>query len=145
MKTKYSYDNKANLIADINNHLKSYEGFIQFSHRPINKEIDIFYDGKEIQIEDEKGFIYEAHFYNGKKSISIRQINEHWLVSTTDISKSKVDEKDIEKYISDIEGFDYKIKMAQIWKETNDDLCCNMEVMKLQKVVFVGFEKGEER
>lgn len=140
MKTRYNYTEKADLMRDINTHLKGYQGYVQFSHRPIDKERDIFYDGKEIEVEDEEGFIYEAHFCNGKESISIRQINEHWLVSTTDISK--VDKKDIEKYISDIEGFNYKIRMAQIWEAKADDLCVGMKVMRLKKVVFAGFENG---
>ena len=130
---------KEGIIAYINT-LKGYEGYVQFSHRPIDKEKDIFYDGKEVKVEDESGFIYEAHFYNGKESISIRQINEHWLVSTADIPEMK--SEDTQSYISDIEGFNYNIKMAQIWKPKADNLCADMKVMKLEKVVFVGFENG---
>lgn len=122
------------------NTLKGYEGYVQFSHRPIDRERDIFYDNKEVKIEDEKGFIYEAHFCNGIESIAIRQINGSWLVSTTDIPEIK--SEDTQSYISDIESFNHNIKMAQIWKTEEDDLCADMQVMKLEKVVFVGFENG---
>jgi CRISPR type III-associated protein (TIGR04423 family) len=130
-------DNKTKIIEYINT-LQGYEGYTQFSHRPIDQDKDIFYEGKYPKVEDEAGFIFEAHFCNGIKSISIRQINDSWLVSKTDISN--IVDEDIQDYISDIEGFNYKIKMAQIWEKKPDDLCANMEVKKLTKVVFAGFE-----
>ena len=35
--------------------------------------------------------------------------------------------------------------MAQIWATQSDALCEGMEVKKLSKVVFAGFEKGESK
>jgi len=35
--------------------------------------------------------------------------------------------------------------MAQIWEPENDKLCENMPVMKLKKVVFAGFTKGDNQ
>jgi len=133
---------KENVISYINNELKDYQGYVQFSDREIKKLKDIFLENNP-KIEDEEGFVYEAHFYNEKekKSISIRQINDKWFVSKIDISN--IDEKDIQEYLTDIEKFNYKVKMAQIWEEENDPLCENMKVKKLKKVVFAGF-KGEK-
>jgi len=51
---------------------------------------------------------------NNKESISIRQINDGWLVSKTDISK--IDEKDIREYISDIKDFNYKVRWLRFGK-----------------------------
>jgi len=117
------------------NSLKGYEGYIQFSHRPIDIKKDIFID-KDPIISDERGFVLEAYFFNGQDSISIRQINSGWVV---DESKNIILE-DIGTYhaIGDL-----KIKMAQQWRVKSDENCVNMEVMKLEKVVFAGFEKGE--
>jgi len=129
-------------VIEFINSLDGYSGYVQFSHRPIDKIKDIFID-KNPKINYENGFIYEAHFCNGKESISIKQINNEFLLSRSDISNIKED--DIQIYISDIAGFDYKIKMAQIWKSESDELCDSMKVMKLQKVVFAGFEKGENK
>ena len=131
-----------NEIIDYINSLEEYQGYVQFSHRPIDKQADIFYEDKKVEVKDEEGFIYEAHFSNGSESVTIKQINDTWLVSTTDISK--VDEQDTQEYIPDIENFNYKIKMAQIWEVKEDELCENMPVKKLSKVVFVGF-KGESK
>ena len=124
-------------VIDYINELQGYQGYVQFSHRKIDKSKDIFLDNNP-QIEDEDGFIYEAHFCNGKESIAIRQINNSWLISKTDISN--IDKNDMQEFITDIEKFNYKVKMAQIWEEVEDELCENMKVKKLKKVVFAGFE-----
>ena len=137
MQNKYN-SNKI-LIKDINNKLQNYQGYVQFSHRPIDKEKDIF-NGKAIKIEDENGFIYEAYFYNNKESISIKQINDSWLVSTT-ILPTDLTQDDIKEYLTDIKDFNYIVKMAQIWEAENDLLCENMKVRKLKKVVFAGFKE----
>ena len=110
---------------------------MQFLHRPIEKSKDIFL-GNDPQVKDEDGFIYEAHFCNDKESVSIKQINNSWLVSKTDISN--ISSSDMQEFITDIEKFNYKAKMAQIWEEVEDELCENMKVKKLKKVVFAGFE-----
>jgi len=133
--------NKTKVIEYINN-LQNYQGYVQFSHRPIDKQKDIFLNSN-IKVEDKDGFIYEAHFCNGSNSIQIRQINDSWMVSQTDISN--IPQNDIQTYISDIENFNYKIKMAQIWEEVEDRYCENMKVKKLKKVVFAGFEKGDSK
>jgi CRISPR type III-associated protein (TIGR04423 family) len=138
MKNKYLHEEKEILIKDINE-LQGYQGYVQFSHRPIEKSKDIFLDNNP-KIEDEEGFIYEAHFCNGKESIAIRQINDGWFLSKTDISN--IDKNDMQEFITDISDFNYKVKMAQIWEKVEDDLCENMKVKKLKKVVFAGFVNG---
>ena len=127
-------------IIEFINQLQGCEGYIQWSHRPINKEKDIFYNN-EIKIGNEDGFVYEAHFCNGQNAIAIRQVNDAWIVDEVDISK--VTYKDDKKsYISDIVNLP-RVVMAQIWQEEPDALCEGMRVKKLKKVVFAGFEKGE--
>ena len=127
------------------NALQGYQGYVQFSHRPIDKTKDIFYDGKKVEVHNEDGFIYEAHFCNDIKSISIRQLNDSWMIATTDIQNIKFSKDDTQTYLTDIKDFNYKVKMAQIWEAKKDNLCADMEVMKLQKVVFLGFEKVESK
>ena len=138
--------NKNEIIKYINDELKGYQGYIQYSNRPIDKKTDIFIkDDPKVDLQD--GFIYEAYFCNGTQSISIKQINNSWLVSKTDISNIDLDDKnnsDIKSYISDIQDFNHKVKMAQIWDIEEDKLCENMKVKKLSKVVFVGFQGVEK-
>ena len=137
-------DTKEKVIDHINSSYKAYQGYVQFSHRKIEKDKDIFLKGN-VEVSDEKGFIYEAHFYNEaeQKSVQIRQINDGWLVSETDLKGDNEYEISYEAYISDIEAFSYKVQMAQVWKEEPDELCENMKVKKLQRVVFAGFEKEQ--
>lgn len=122
-------------IIEYINELKEYEGYVQFSHRPIDLDKDIFPRVEDIDANDARdGFVYEAHFCKEHESIMIRQLNHEWVVSTTDISHVELET---------FHGIDnLKIKMAQIWEEEPDEYCANMRVKKLKKVVFAGFEKG---
>ncbi|MDK9694141.1 MAG: TIGR04423 family type III CRISPR-associated protein [Sulfurimonas sp.] len=133
---------KEDIVKIINEKYSNYEGYVQFSHRPIDKDKDIFHNGKKVEISDESGFVYEAHFYNGAESIAIKQINDSWLVSVTQLSEVQNPEADIKTYHA-INGL--KVKMAQIWKEAEDELCEDMKVLKLKKVVFAGFAKGDDK
>jgi len=128
--------NRAEVIEYING-LKEYEGYVQFSHRAIDLEKDIFPKIEDIDESDARdGFVYEAHFYKDNQSIMIRQINDGWIVSQTDTTDAAFE---VFHGISDL-----KIRMAQIWKPEADELCEGMSVMKLKKVVFAGFEKDEK-
>jgi len=124
--------NHEELVTFING-LEGYEGYVQFSNRSIE---DVWTTPGNIQIDPKEGFVYEAHFSNGKESLAIRQINDAWLVSTTDISR--VPDEDRQGY----ESQSGRVQMAQIWEEMEDKYCAGMRVKKLSKVVFAGFEKG---
>jgi len=138
---------KADIVKMINDKYQGYEGYVQFSHRPIDKAKDIFYNGRSVHVEDEAGFIYEAHFCNNKYSVSIKQINNEWKIATTDLTPQDDETIDIEEYISNITNLP-KVKMAQIWKKEKDEFCEDLKVKKLKKIVFAGFEnksKGDEK
>lgn len=125
--------NKEEIIEYINS-LQGYTGYVQFSDRSIE---DIFTIASDIQVDPKDGFVYEAHFSNGKESIAIRQINSEWLVSKTNISD--VPDEDRQTY----HAFEKNVEMAQIWEDEEDLLCEEMKVKKLKKVVFAGFVGGE--
>ncbi|MEA1892482.1 MAG: hypothetical protein U9N33_07200, partial [Campylobacterota bacterium] len=59
------------------NALQGYQGYVQFSDRPIE---DIFREFSDIHVDPNDGFVYEAHFSNGQDSISIKQLNDYWFV-----------------------------------------------------------------
>lgn len=130
-------------VVEYINLLNGFSGYIQFSNKKIAHE-DIFYN-TNIHVKNAKGFIYEAHFCDDKNSICIKQINNLWYMSVSDISN--LEENDIQIYKSrDIDGFKKNVKLAQIWEEKEDEMCENFKVKKLQKLVFAGFtdEKGEK-
>jgi CRISPR type III-associated protein (TIGR04423 family) len=122
-------------IVEYINSLQGYEGYVQFSDRPIE---DIWTQKSNITVNAKDGFVYEAHFCNGVESIGIKQINAEWLVSKTDISNIK--DEDTLAYFS----YEKNVKMAQIWEEEADEFCEGMKVKKLKKVVFDGFVGGEK-
>jgi len=134
------YKTKEEIISYINT-LQEYQGYVQFSHRAIDKNKDIFSGQNALLVEDEDGFIYEAHFCDDAESIQIRQLNDSWLVSKTDIVNTP--KSDIQIYNSEVQGCP-NLKMAQIWEVKEDELCENMKVKKLKKVVFAGFAGGEK-
>lgn len=144
MKLENKIFDKNEEVMEYINSLSGFSGYIQFSNREIQKQ-DIFDNEKiAIQSDDNKSFIYEAHFCDGKSSISIKQINGSWYVSMSDIST--LEEDDIQIYQTSVNSLKKNIKMAQIWISKKDEMCENFEVKKLQRVVFAGFqdEKGEK-
>ena len=122
-------------IIEFINSLKGYQGYIQMSDKPIK---DIWKDFSDIHFDPKSGFVYEAHFWNDKDSIAIKQINDSWLVD----ENKNIPLSDTQTYHA-INGL--KVKMAQMWEAENDPLCENMPVMKLKKIVFAGFVKGENQ
>ena len=137
--------NEKSEVIDYINSLEDYRGYVQFSHRPLEQK-DVFED-RDPKVQDEEGFVYEAHFSNAQNSIMIRQQNAVWVVSETAISD--IDEKDMEYFSLEKTALlksvnSNWVKMAQIWKSEADELCDGMEVMKLQEVVFAGFEKEKK-
>lgn len=123
--------NRKEIIEFINS-LKGYEGYVQFSNRPIE---DVWQMPSDIFVEEREGFVYEAHFCNTQESLSIKQINNAWFVSKTALEN--ISPKDINTYKSKFGAID----MAQIWEDEADEYCEDMHVKKLKKVVFAGFKK----
>ncbi len=126
--------NRTEIVEYINS-LKGYEGYVQFSDTKI-RECDVFKGYQDIKLEQTDGFVFEAHFFNGTDAVTVKQLNGDWYV---DESK-EVPWTDVEYYKSDFGT----VKMSQIWETKADELCEGIDVMKLKKVVFSGFE-GESR
>lgn len=135
--------NKDEILKYVNENLRDYEGYIQLMGKKIDKE-QLFLAGERTPSLGKDDLIYEAHFFNAnsKKSVSIRQINDGWFVDEVDLNKVMLEENDIKTFYSKFS--DFKMKMAQIWEEENDEFCKNLPVLKLQKTVFAGFLKDEK-
>ena len=130
--------NNNNDVLDYINKLENYRGYVQFSHRQIDIKKDVFITNSPL-VENENGFIYEAHFSNKNNSISIKQINSSWFISETNIENIKKEDENTFYAIKDI-----KVKTAQIWEKQEDKYCENLLVNKIKKLVFIGFE-GERK
>ena len=134
-KEKTEILNKESVLMYINN-LNGFRGYVQFSHREIDINKDIF-TNSDPKVTKEDGFIYEAHFANDNEYVTIKQLNENWIANRDSLENSEI------KEYYGIGGT--KVKMAQIWKEEEDELCEDMLVKKLKKVVFAGFAQGDEK
>lgn len=123
-------------ITEYINGLKNVEGYVQFSHRPLDSQKDIWEKTapKSIDVQEE-GFVVEAYFYDDTDSITIYRHNEFWYVDEVNISDINGD--DMQKYMTKHGRY---VKMAQIWKAEEDEYCEDMKVLKLKKVVFAGFD-----
>jgi len=128
------------VIDYINTKLGGYRGYVQFSDRPLEQK-DVFEESDPTVSTGEEGFVYEAHFSNASESISIKQLNAMWYVSKTSLDDIvDFDYYALEKtsYLKELNS--NWIKMAQVWESSQDELCDGMDVLKLKKVVFAGFE-----
>ena len=121
--------------------LKGFEGYVQVSNRRFESEKDLFIN-RDIKVEDKNGFIIEAAFCNGEKSIMVTFLNGEWIVSEYDIKNLKT-----QKYLSKLENKNLKVKIAPIFEEIEEEISdidgSNKETIKtiiLKTVVFAGFE-----
>ena len=131
--------NKDEILRYVNDDLKDYEGYIQLMGKKIDKE-QLFLASERTPSLGKDDLIYEAHFFsaNSKKSVSIRQINDGWLVDETVLRDINLDPE------KNLNVQDVKIKMVQIWDKQEDKYCENLKVSRLQKIVFAGFKKDKK-
>ena len=144
--------NRDEILKYVNENLRDYEGYIQLMGEKIDEK-HLFLAGERTPSLGKDELIYEAHFFDekSKKSVSIRQINDAWFIDETELNKVVLEESDIKTFYPKFGNF--KIKMAQIWQDEKDEFCEvpqdngtleGLPVLKLQKIVFVGFAKNEK-
>ena len=100
---------------------------------------------KEMHAHAEKSFIYEAKLYaKDKQSISIKQINDGWLVDIVYWTGENLETCLCleNEYLA---SFNQKLKIVvrEAWMEKKDELCENMEVLQPTWTAFYGFKEGE--
>ncbi|WP_066350192.1 TIGR04423 family type III CRISPR-associated protein [Aliarcobacter skirrowii] len=123
-----------------------FEGYIQMSDEKLNE----IFSSKQViptweDLHKNNNFILEACLFDGDRSITIRQINDKFLVLDEKVSNfSNTSEeffvaKSIEKNIN------LKAKITQIWEEKEDKNCLDIKVLKPTLQFFSGFSKGDEK
>ena len=122
---------------------RKYEGYIWFSdkEKPLvlrDEEYDFF-----VHSENENPFIVEALLYNKEQNISV--IIRHtgkYHVNEFDLKALKEEGAVFEevKYLPHrLDGID-KVNFKQLWLPEPDEHCKDMEVLKMQALIFTGFE-----
>ncbi len=95
-------------------------------------------------LEQKGNFIFEANLYSKEKdfSVSIRQLDDKWLVKEKDKPLEKFNagkEAFIEqKLISRMDG--KKMKFIELWQAEKDELCAGLDILKPKWIAFVGLE-----
>ena len=126
----------------------SFEGYIQMSDEKLNK----IFDTKETlptwdSLHNNNNFILEACFFDGDRSITIRQVNDKFAVidkKLSDFEKENITKENfIAKSMED--KVELKVTISQIWEEKEDENCENLKVLKPTIQLFSGFIKGESK
>lgn len=123
-----------------------FEGYIQMS----NRKLDYIFSTKQSlpsweELHKDKEFIFESCFFDGDRSIMIRQIDGSFVV--IDVKTSDFENITYESFVakSNEKNIKLKVKIAQIWEEEKDELCKENKVLKPTLQLFSGFEKGENK
>ena len=123
-----------------------FEGYIQMS----NEKLDKILSSKQTlpfweDLHKNKNFIFEACFFDGDRSITIRQINNAFVVIDEKLSnyENKTEEIFIAKSLEN--NMKLKAKITQIWEEKEDENCENLQVLKPTLLLFSGFTKGDSK
>ena len=123
-----------------------FEGYIQMSNEKLNK---VFTSKQKLpswdSLHNGKNFIFEACFFDGDRCLTIRQMNNAFVVIDEKLSnyENKTEEIFIAKSLEN--NMKLKAKITQIWEEKEDKNCENLQVLKATLLLFSGFTKGDSK
>ena len=119
-----------------------FEGYIQMS----DKKLDNIFSSKQLlpawkDLHNENNFILEACLFDGDRSITIRQLNDKFVVIDKKLSYFSEENKKEELFLakSNEEKLELSAKITQIWEEKEDENCENIKVLKPTLLLFSGF------
>ena len=117
---------------------KPVQGFIQMSDTKLSH---IYTDFTSLEkwesLHQKNNFIVEASFFDGDRSITIRNINAEYLL--TDHLLSEFSQTSKSTYLSKVPAFN--VLMTQVWELQKDPLCNDLEVLTPTLQLFSGFHK----
>lgn len=119
----------------------TYEGYLWYSDQKAPEVYDSQNPLKELQLDDiSNPFVVEGQLFDAdsKTSYSIKYVDGRYLIGKYDTADSVVCKT--ECYLGKRMGGKV-LQFREYWEEVPDDCCCGMGVLKLDKVVFVGFKK----
>ena len=125
--------------------IAKYEGYVWWSDKD---RPEVYYGDEDVVLSLEKNpFIIEGNLWDeaAKKSIFIRYVDGQYFKRETTVKEE--DRKNLElctqkDFIAHrIEGV-HNLSFLQYWKAFKDDLCEDMEALRPEKLVFIGFDKN---
>lgn len=139
-----------------------YKGYLWYSNE---KEPKVF-DGSEMVPEmnlDEKKnpFIIEGNLWDADnmKSVMIRYVDGKYIVRRTKVKEEELKARaysqayesgspiatTLKKYLAHRIGGVKCLCFLQYWQAESDKMCEGMQVLRPSKLVFIGFDKNEEK
>lgn len=114
-----------------------WEGYIQLSDRRIEHifETPAVLPAWET-LHNGVNFIFEACLFDGDRSITIRQLNDAFVVVDAKLSKFLPEQRQVQTYLT--EGC-RPVLMTQVWELRADELCEGMETLVPTLQLFSGF------
>jgi len=128
-----------------NNLSNDFEGYIQMSDEKLNK---VFEEKQALpkwdDIHNTKNFILESCLFDGDRSITIRQVNNGFMILDKNLSDFSEGNITTQTFLTT--GYS-TLTIAQIWEEDDDEddeddeNCMNLKVLKPTIQLFIGFNK----
>lgn len=137
----------------------TYEGYLWWSDQDkpiVYEDGKVFVENEELQnankeielLPEQNPFVVEGQLYDkaNKKSYSIKYVDGNYIIrdyhiESTDISNSDLIDK--KEYVANRMG-KRLLKVLRYWHDVKDPLCEDMDVLTVEKFVFVGFKKMED-
>lgn len=126
-----------------------YEGYVWWSDKD---RPEVFYGDEEVEVslnDGENPFIIEGNLWDKAtgKSIFIRYVDGRYFVNETKVKEEDRNNKErcTEKsFIAHrIDGV-RRLKFLQYWETFEDPLCKDMETLRPEKLVFIGFDDKDK-
>ena len=128
----------------------TYEGYLWMSNE---QHPEVFHPESQVDstlFTKKNPFVVEGYLFNKQTglSLSIKYIDGQYHIYSNIVKKSDLNSKDVDSvcYLTqrkDIPGRIWAV-FLRYWNEKADSSCLGMNVLEVEKEVFIGFKKEEE-
>lgn len=128
----------------------TYEGYLWISNKRRPK---VFYPESQVDstlFTKKNPFVVEGYLFNKQSglSLSIKYIDGQYHIYRNIIQDADLNSKNVDNvyYLTQRMNTSGKkwAKFLRYWKERTDSSCLGMNVLEVEKEVFIGFKKEEE-
>ena len=128
----------------------TYEGYLWMSNK---QHPEVFYPESQVDsslFTKKNPFVVEGYLFNKQSglSLSIKYIDGQYHIYRNIVETSDLDSKDVDSvyYLTQrmkTSGKEW-VKFLRYWKEKTDSSCLGMNVLEVEKEVFIGFKSKEK-
>ena len=128
----------------------SYEGYLWMSNETHPRVFDLESKVDAHLFDTKNPFVVEGYLFNKQTgiSISIKYIDGRYYIYHNEVVASDLNSKDIDSVYYLTQRMNTTEKQWAVflryWKEKADSSCLGMNVLEVEKEVFIGFKSKEE-